>query len=107
MPILSGTPLEDQKITKEQLAALKDADPENYIRIGLTLSEIIVLPFKDGLKFMEALFKAERLDDDRIKPLKEDSNPSFTIMSKRVYIDMKMKYLLHGDAKIEEEETNV
>lgn len=47
---------------KKKIAA--DKPKENYLRIKLGYDNILVLPYKDGVKFIEALSHAQRIEGD-------------------------------------------
>lgn len=56
-------------ITDEQLQDAKKKitsvkPKENYLRIKLGYDNILVLPYKDGIKFVESLSYAQRIEGD-------------------------------------------
>ena len=95
----------NRKITTDQLQLLESADPNNYIQIRINWSVHFILPFDAGVAFITSLQKMEKLDDGLIMPINDEDKPSFNIISKERYIEMKMKFLLEGIP--EEEEINV
>jgi len=85
------------KLTTEQIAILKSADPSNYISIRFSYSMKYILPFEDGVKLLQCLQKVEQIDDEKITPVKYDSSFDVTIISKEDYIEYKMNHLLNKD----------
>lgn len=90
------------KLTTQEMAVLKEANPSNYISVRFSYSIKYILPFDDGIKLLECLQKAEQIDDKKITPIQYDSSFDITIMSKEDYIEYKMNHLLNKD-----EDTNV
>lgn len=89
-------PAQRTKITSEQIQMLQDADPSNYIIIDLSWTLRFVLPFVDGIAFISALQKMEKIEEGLIFPIEDGDKPNFQLISKERYIEMKMKYLLEG-----------
>ena len=81
--------------TVKEVLAKKD----NFMEVMFSYSNLI-LPYEDGIKFMESLRNAEQkispdggdYDDFIIVPIKE--KPSTKPISQKEYLDMKMAHLL-------------
>ena len=97
----------DEEIIAAADSAKSKLEP-NYIIIKFRFYEIIV-PHSQGIKILDALSVAEFIEDiewsyQKIVPIhsKEDFVVSSRIISRELYIEMKMRHLLNITKKPEE-----
>ena len=85
-----------KKPTKKELLENKS----NFIRIEISYSMSIVLPYKEAVVFMASLEMAEAYNNDiydhpRISPMNKDNEKlSMSILSQEQYLKYKMNHLL-------------
>lgn len=94
-PVLQG-PVRRRKISKEELDNVT-----NYLAISIDWSNNIILPYKDGMAFLAALEKAERIkkyySHEKLQFSQERLEITTTIITQAEYREQKMSHLLEID----------
>jgi len=88
-----------KKPTKEQLAEAKKPIEPGYMAIKMPYKTVLV-PHKEGVTIMQALASAELIEgvsygDPSITQIAQDKSVETTLVSREMYLDIKMAELLN------------
>ena len=94
------------KLSKEELIDLNFEEHKVHAKISFGYSSKYILPYEDGLALMKCFAHAETLTDsynDNAAIVKLKDSPELSIISHEEYAEIKMRALLKGAEKDEEE----
>lgn len=89
----------EEEIYREHLERKALEKVDNFAKVTFGYSKAFIMPYVDAITLMKCFINAEcynseNYENHTIRPIGKDDSPSLEIISKKLYIDLKMSHLL-------------